>query len=219
VGNGVEGAWVTDDNGFSPIAFVDPTGAYLSFDPAGLLIDGSIGLAGTDWTFDPATVLVTVTGGTPVVLPLSASGTVALRQTFQGGNGAISYHYANANALAVSQGDLAATWTASGASLAIDATGALAGTASTSAIGDCLITGSITLLDPASHKNLYAVSATLADAPGGTCKLDTTAPYAGRAAITFANVGTAQAPVYQRSITVLARTAGHVWLYAVLGKS
>jgi hypothetical protein len=222
VGNGVEGVWVTTDSGFSALAFIDGAGRYLSFDPNGILLDGSIDLSGTSWTFTPPTVRADATGGLPVLFGISGSGAVAPRQTFQGtttGGGTLSYLYANANALAVSQADMAATWVASGASLAIDAAGALAGSVSTMTLGDCTVTGTVTLLEPGTRKNLYAVSVTLAHTPGGTCKLDTTKPYTGRGAITFANVGTAQAPLYLRSVTLLARTVDDVWLYAVLRKS
>src|SRR5256885_723474 len=39
VGNGVEGVWVVADDSFSGFAVIDAAGNYLSFDPAGILLD------------------------------------------------------------------------------------------------------------------------------------------------------------------------------------
>lgn len=210
----------------SGIAFIDPAGNFLGFQPN--LFDGAVTVAGTNWDFAPGSSWANTSGGVPIVTGLYGTGTVTLRSRFEGsytlfspgGAGtAFSYDYSVANALAATASDVVGTWSATNLSVSVSSLGALSGTTSGSDFGVCNLTGTVTQVSPGTSKNMFAVSATPSAASSGTCLLDTTRPFTGYAAITFANIGSAGSPLYVRSLTVMVRKfTPYGWFAAELVK-
>jgi hypothetical protein len=209
------------------IAFITPTDKYLGFSPpsatqAGVLFDGSWDVSGSAWSFAAGSVFYLGSGSVPITSGLYGSGTVTAPSPFQGeyrlfSPGAtptsFSMDYSVANALAVSPGDMAATWGNGQVVIGIDGSGVLSGSANGSAFGTCAMSGSVVALEPGANKNLFAVSITLTDVAPASCLLDTTrGPYEGYGAITFANTGSSGSPFFTRSFTLLTKIgSGSSW--------
>lgn len=193
--------------GMDGLAFIDATNNYLGTDGSRLLV-GKWTLMGSAWSFDPSSLIYIGFNPAPFVTGLIGSGTLNTRLSFSGMYGPlaaslpVAYEYSTANALAVSQADVSGTWSALGTSFTIGATGSLTGRYTDSGIAsDCALTGTMVLAEPATQKNLLAVTLTSADFPGATCKVS--GNLAGFASLTFKNAGSALVPSYVRTLTFL----------------
>jgi hypothetical protein len=229
VGNGREGLWISSGGATQGFAFVTPTDQYLSFIPPsatgtgfGALFDGAWDAAGSNWSFAAGSTFHAGTSSGPVWGGLYGSGTVTPLSQLQGEYRllspgatptAFSMDYSVANALAVSAGDIVATWSNGGVTIGIDATGALSGSAQGGSVGSCAMSGSAAAHEPGTSKNFYTVSITLGDVTPNSCLLDKThGAYQGYGAITLANTGTSESPFLVRSFTLLVRvSSGSSW--------
>ncbi|HEX6707843.1 MAG TPA: hypothetical protein VF169_24075 [Albitalea sp.] len=218
----MEGLWIRPTGNGAGIAFVSAAGKFLAFASSSLLFDGSLTpSAGNQWSFDAGSVAANASFAAEV----TGSGSVAPNSQFGGsytslasGADTLSYDYSSGNALAASQSDVTATWSATGASFTVASDGTFNGGFIGGTFGACTLHGSVLHAQPATLKNLFAVSFSALDGTSGPCHLDTTQVYDGYAAISFVNVGSAGTPLYVRSLTVLVRTTNHSWVAAQLVK-
>jgi len=225
VGNDSEGIYGSLVN----LGFVGADGSVAAKFVVGTLW-GSIKVSGLDWSFNPDTLHYFINAS-----PVTGSGTFVPKKTMSGtytyGSREPSSFgplgYAVENALAVSQESVIGKWantdTSFGISIMIevDDKGAFTGKTAGLQIGTCNISGTIAQAQPGTAKNMYglivnAVNAATADKDA--CKLDTTLPYKGPAAIGLVPAGNFESNGYFRSIMFLIRTSGGSTLTAGLRK-
>jgi hypothetical protein len=193
------------------ISFIDASNNYLGAQNGALLLYGKWQLSGASWQFDSTSLIANTSGGTPIVAGLAGSGTLNTRVSYSGTYGLISPtlpildNYSNANALAVSQSDLAGRCASGGLAVDVNSAGVFTGRWTAVSVGDCVLNGTAALATPGSAKNLYAISLTATPASGASCTLSAAGTYAGFAAITFVNNGTPQSPNFVRAVTLLVR--------------
>jgi hypothetical protein len=82
-----------------------------------------------------------------------------------------------ANALAVSQASVAGTSAVASASITVASDGSLTGATSGTSLGTCTLSGSVTLAEPDTAKNLFLSSVVASG--GSACKLEQGSPYKG----------------------------------------
>jgi hypothetical protein len=207
-GTGPMGIWSTSSGIDKTVGFVDPQNniSYLS----------TVGGIGSGELFGVASATSstwTLTSGVQYSYPLgsrnyytvsSGSGTYTANQAFSGSyveNGttqAIAWTYDPANALAVTQADVAGTWTESGTSLTIGSDGTLSGT-----LSNCAVTGTLMLTTAGSNQNLYTMNVT-SGTSGGSCAA-AGVTLSGNAAIVFLPISGSN--LYQRSILFVIHSA------------
>jgi hypothetical protein len=227
IGNGVEGFWVAPAGVASGFGFVTPGGGYLAFVAAPsthpALFHGSLVLAGTGWTFAPASRWSISDGTNAYAASLSGTGGVMLRHRFQGRyrtgqsgtDQPLAYDYAQANALAVSQADVAGDWRIDDITLSVDPDGVLTGGTRGERYGRCALRGSLTHNDLGTRKNLFdlSFSAMPTDDPADPpCLLDAAQRFQGHAAVTLSggdNSGMVSLLAHRHSLSLLARDGAH----------
>ncbi|WP_334188205.1 DUF4214 domain-containing protein [Noviherbaspirillum sp.] len=214
-GSVMEGLWVNTQSapGAPPgMAFIDGSGNYLGFQGTDVLLTGGWTLSGSDWSFTSASRYYVTSGSVPFAMGLGGSGTVTPRERINGVYGAvisagstpdkpITQLYSNANALAVTQADMAGTWSTSGKSIVVGADGTMTGRFTGAGFGDCMLQGTLTQAAPGTSKNLFVMSVSPSAGPQGACNLDPGWTYTGYAAITLTNVSSAPRPYFKRSVT------------------
>ena len=158
---------------------------------------GWLDMNGTSWSFRPPTLSLTLSGddfafvtGSGIFSPKkSMSGKYSLgggREEFWG-----PLNYSAANALAVTQGDMAGKWTTTstdgfGMSIEVDAAGNLTGTTAGTTIGTCTVSGTLVQTEPSSSRNMFTVKLKGANAATGAekaCELDQVEEYDGLAGV------------------------------------
>ncbi|SOY67336.1 conserved exported hypothetical protein [Cupriavidus taiwanensis] len=181
VGNGSEGLWV----GLMNATLVDRGGKFMHLTASGV-ISGTFQFAGSSWKLSPDSIyesafLSLATGAGTLTPGQRLSGSIV--RTSSGATTALANTYDPSNALAVDQAAIAGNWQQSGFAMQIDAAGNLTGT-HTSGTRICDLHGTVTLAEPGSAKNLYAVSVSAdARASASGCSLTTGMPHKGFAAI------------------------------------
>jgi hypothetical protein len=207
-GTGPMGIWSTSSGIARTTGFVDPQNniSYLS-------VEGSVGSGEFFGVASATSSTWTLTSGVQYFYPLdfshyytatSGSGSYVAKQAFSGSyleNGntqAIAWTYDPANALAVTQADVAGTWTETGTSLAIGSDGTLSGT-----VSNCAVTGTLLLTTAGSNQNLYTMNLT-SGASGANCAA-AGETLSGNAAIVFLPISGSN--LYQRTILFVLHSA------------
>ncbi|MBB5192745.1 hypothetical protein HNQ50_003499 [Silvimonas terrae] len=215
VGNGIEGYWTTALSLLSPtssvksIAIVAPDGQLQAFSyGANSYYTGTLSFSGTSWSAAGESIINSTDGA------YSDSGTfVAKTSITDPSNSALTFDtYANANGLAVTQGDLIGTWGSALNKITVNGSGSFTGTSNVS--GTCNVTGSITQYDASSSKNIFRVAFTTSQGVGTTCNAPAGQTYTGLAVIDLINAGSTASPNYVRTLEVIASVphASYLWL-------
>ena len=224
-GNDSEGIYLS----LLDLALVGADGSIASRDAIGTLW-GSIKVTGLDWSFNPDTEYYFIDAS-----PVTGSGTFSPKKSMSGTytygtHGPSTFgpmYYAAENALAVTQDSVVGQWANTdsnfgvGVSIDVDATGAFTGTTAGVQVGNCRISGTLAQAQPGTSKNMYGLRFTAVNASDdskGACKLVTSLPYSGPAAILLMPAGTFDSNGYFRSVVFMARTATGATLRAGLRK-
>lgn len=172
------------------------------------LVSGSVSVTDNTWTYlagatENFLVVRSVAGSGTFVQGKSIAGTFNYPQEPTRSPSSFAMDYDVANALSVTQAGLQGTWQYVKANgdeikLSIDADGAVAGTSTGPAFGDCVLTGTVKLADPASNINVFKQTLV---GTGGACKLVTGVPYTGLSAVMFTPAGSYVGNGYFRQLT------------------
>lgn len=215
VGNDSEGIYVS----LLDLTLIGADGSFASKDNIGTMW-GSLRITGLDWSFNPDTQYYFIDAS-----PVTGSGSFTPKKSMKGSyayGGRPSStlgprNYAVENALAVSQDSVAGKWTNADSgvgisiSIEVDALGKFTGKTSGVQIGNCSISGTLAHAQPETYKNMYGFRLDAVDAATdrkNACKLQTTQPYAGPAAIVLVPAGSFESNGYFRSIFFLVRSGG-----------
>jgi hypothetical protein len=180
---------------------------------------GSITVSGLNWVFNPDTQFHDE--DTDALSPATGAGALSPKSSMNGSyatsDGPLSTFgpvtYSTANALAVSQGSVAGTWSGgnldAGVSIAVDSTGTFTGTTSGALIGTCSLAGTIVQSQPGTAKNMYRVVMNVLDTAmtdDDACTLGNNLAYTGPAAIVLTPAGPLDSSNGFRNISLLIRT-------------
>ncbi len=194
------------------LLFVDSASYLAAYNGFGVYYFGSLKFNNNAWT--------TGSDGTSniggILSSATGSGTFSPGDSFAGSIrtfGSANASYDAANALAVSLPSLAGVWNASYGSdgamtIAVNSDGSFSGrvtrTVNGALVTRCTASGSISMRDPGSVKNMLLLSMVLSG--GSDCPFEQGRPYVGLGGIVYVAVGNYVGNGYRRSLTFVATT-------------
>ncbi|GGP26159.1 hypothetical protein [Silvimonas amylolytica] len=220
VGNGVEGFWTTSASIANPtssaksLAIIAPNGEMIAFSNATSTYNqGTLNFTGTTWAAAGERAIGSTDG------TFNDNGTFVPKSSFTDPTSSdLTFDtYSLANALAVTQADLAGTWGPATSRITVDGSGNFTGM--TLQVGNCNVSGTILQFDASSKKNLFKVLFTATQGVGNTCTLPIGSQFSGLAVIDLLNLGTSAKPSYARALQVLTSVPHVDFLWLQLQKS
>lgn len=193
---------------------------------------GSVKVDGLNWSFVDPTMSLDSFGKLEAV---KGSGSFDAKKEMKGeytaGSSTLAstwgpLKYSAANALAVSQQDMAGKWSVDsgdglGMSIDIDASGTVTGTTAGREIGVCSLSGTLLQTEPLSLRNMFNLRVKAANAATGTekaCALDEVESYDGLAGVIFVPASVFESDGHFRTLAFHAGTPTGAFLTNFLRK-